>query len=169
MGHASAARGGSVGVGSTAVGRLRMNEFIGVAGGLLLVLGVFLPWYETDPANKFAKLGPLGRGTFSGYDSHQIIRWLLIAAAVAPFILAYVLARDHQLSWARGELTAVVSIIAFGLVVYVGLIQKPGTPPAGISLKYGWLVALLGTIMIAVGSARRSSLTERKRKPPGTL
>jgi hypothetical protein len=151
------------------VGRLRMNELIGVAGGVLLAVGVFLPWYGTDPANKNAKLPQLGRGTFSGYDTHQIIRWLLIAAAVAPFILAYIIARDHKLSWARGEMTAVTSIIAFGLIAYVGLIQKPGTPPEGISLQYGWILTLLGSILIIVGSAKRSSETERKRKPPGTL
>jgi hypothetical protein len=151
------------------VTRLRLNELIGVVGGALLVLGVFLPWYETDPSNKNAKLGDLGRGTFTCFESHQIIRWLLIAAAVAPLILAYVIARDHSLSWARGEMTAVVSIIAFGLIVYVGIIQKPGSPPAGISLQYGYWVALLGSILIAVGSARRSSGSERPRKPPGVL
>ena len=140
-----------------------------MVGGALLAIGVFLPWYETDPNNKNAVLGDLGRGTFSCWQSHQILRWLLLAAAVAPLILAYIIARDHTLSWARGEMTAVVSIIAFGLIVYVGLIQKPGNPPAGISLKYGYWIALLGSIMIAVGSARRSSGTERPRKPPGTL
>ncbi|MEP6952617.1 MAG: hypothetical protein ABI950_00985 [Solirubrobacteraceae bacterium] len=149
--------------------RLRLDELMGVVGGALLVLGVFLPWYETDPANKNAKLGELGRGVFSCWESHQIIRWLLLAAAVAPLILAYVIARDHKLSWARGEMTAVVAIIAFGLIVYTGIIQKPGSPPAGISLKYGYWVALLGSILIAVGSARRSSGTERPRKPPGVL
>lgn len=149
--------------------RLRVNELIAVAGGALLVLGVFLPWYETDPENRNAKLGELGRGVFSGFESHQIIRWLLIATAVAPLILAYVIVRDHELSWARGEMTAVVSIIAFGLIVYVGLIQKPGSPPAAISLRYGYWIALLGAVLIAVGSARRSSGTERPRKPPGVL
>lgn len=149
--------------------RLRLDELIGVVGGALLVLGVFLPWYETDPANENARLGPLGRGAFSAFESHQIIRWLLLAAAAAPVILAYVILRDHELSWARGEMTAVVAIIAFGLIVYTGIIQKPGSPPAGISLNFGYWVALIGSILIAVGSARRSSGTERPRKPPGVL
>jgi hypothetical protein len=39
--------------------------------------------------------------------------------AIAPFILAYIVARDHQLTWARGELTAVLSIFAFGALLYV--------------------------------------------------
>jgi hypothetical protein len=151
------------------VSRLRVNELIGLVGAALLAIGVFLPWYETDPSNKFAKLGGLGRGTFTGWQSHQIMRYLLLAAAVAPVILAYILLRDHTLSWARGELTAVVSIIAFGLILYTGIIQKPGTPPAAISLKYGYWAALLGAILIAVGSARRSSGSERPRKPPGVL
>lgn len=148
---------------------LRSNELMGIVGGALLAISVFLPWYETDPSNPNAKLGDLGRGTFSCWESHQILRWLLLAAAVAPLILAYIIARDHTLSWARGEMTAVTSITAFGLIVYVGLISKPGTPPAGISLKYGYFLALLGTILMIVGAARRSSLSERPRKPPGVL
>ena len=142
---------------------------MGILGGAMLALGVFLPWYGTDPSNPNAKLGALGAGTFSCWQSHQFLRWLLLAAAAAPLILAWIIARDHALSWPRGEMTAVTSIIAFGLIIYVGLISKPGTPPAGISLKYGYFVSLLGSILMIVGSARRSSMSERPRKPPGVL
>ena len=56
---------------------------------------------------------------------------------------------------------------------YIGVRQitngLQGTPPAGISLKYGYFVSLLGSILMIVGSARRSSMSERPRKPPGVL
>ena len=69
-----------------------------------------------------------GPATFTGWEVHTILRWLLLAAAAAPFILAYIIVRGHALSWPRGEMTAVVAIAAFGLVVYNGLIDRPGEP-----------------------------------------
>jgi hypothetical protein len=146
--------------------RLHRNEYTGVAGALLLVLGVFLDWYSTDPGNRFSSIDGT-RGSLSGWDAHPILRWLLLAAAVAPFVLAYIIAMDTKLSWARGEMTMVTSIAAFGLIVYNGLIDRPGN--VAVSLEIGWYVALLGSIMMVSGSALRSSSAERARKPPGTI
>ena len=101
--------------------------------------------------------------------SHPILRWLLLAAAVAPFILAYIIATDTQLSWARGEMTMVTSIAALGLIFYNGIIDRPGSPPSAISVKYGWFLALLASVVMVVASAMRSSEHERARKPPGTI
>ena len=42
-------------------------------------------------------------GPFSGWDAHPILHWLLLAAAAAPLILAWIIVRDHQLSWPRGR------------------------------------------------------------------
>ena len=77
--------------------------------------------------------------------------------------------RDHELSWPRGEMTAVVGMIALVLVLYVGLVDRPGEPSGQISLQYGWFVSLLGIVAIIVGGAMRASGTERPRKPPGVL
>jgi hypothetical protein len=148
--------------------RLHRNEYMGMLGGALLVVSVFLPWYGTDRSNRFANIGG-HRGDQSCFDVHPILRWLLLAAAVAPFILAYIIANDVKLSWARGEMTAVTSIAAFGLIVYNGIIDRPGEPSSAISLEFGWFVALLGTLMMIVGASLRSSEHERARKPPGTI
>jgi hypothetical protein len=150
------------------LGRLGRGEFLAVLGGLLLALGVFLPWYGTNPSNRNANIGGV-RGSVSGWDAHPILHWLLLAAAVAPLILAWVIVRDHQLSWPRGELTAVVGMIALVLVAYVGLVDRPGTPSSQISLKFGWFLALLGCAGMVVGGALRASGAERPRKPPGVL
>jgi predicted lysophospholipase L1 biosynthesis ABC-type transport system permease subunit len=139
-----------------------------MAGGALLAVSVFLPWYGTDPANRFAQIDG-ARGNQSCWDVHPILRWLLLAAAVAPFILAYIIANDVHLSWARGEMTLVTSIAAFGLIVYNGLIDRPGEPSSAISLKFGWFLAVLGTLAMIFGAALRSSEHERPRKPPGTI
>jgi hypothetical protein len=148
--------------------RLHRNEYMGMLGGALLAVSVFLPWYGADAANRFANIDG-ERGDQSCFDVHPILRWLLLAAAVAPFILAYIIANDIKLSWARGEMTAVTSIAAFGLVVYNGVIDRPGEPSSAISLKLGWFAALLGTSMMIAGAALRSSEHERARKPPGTI
>ena len=147
---------------------LTRNEFVALAGGALVATGVFLHWYETNAGNRAANID--GRkGAFSAWDVHPILRWLLLAAAVAPFILAYIIVRGHQLSWARGEMTAVVAIAAFGLILYNGVIDRPGEPSSEISLQPGWWVAVLGTLLMLSGAALRSSEVERTRKPPGVI
>ena len=148
--------------------RLGRGEFLAVLGGLLLALGLFLPWYATNPDNRNANIDGV-RGTSRGWEAHPILHWLLLAAAIAPLILAWVIVRDHELSWPRGEMTAVVGMIALVLVLYVGLVDRPGTPSSQISLKFGWFVALLGCAAMTVGGALRASGTERPRKPPGVL
>lgn len=148
--------------------RLTVNELVAMLGGLLLGTGLFADWYEAvSPLAVLA--GMLGVAGHSGWETHQILRWALLVMAIAPFILAYVVARDHQLGWARGELTAVLSIFAFGALLYVGVVDRPGEPPGQIELEWGWYVALLGSILMLGGSALRSGETARRRKPPGTI
>ena len=151
--------------------RLTWHEFVAIGGGALLVIGLFLPWYSGE--NGRATVGgmdvPEGGADFTAWETHTILRWLWVAAAAAPFILAYIVARGHKLSWARGELTAVVAIAAFGLAGYNGLLDKPGEPSGLIGLKYGFAVSMLGILLMMVGSALRASEVERKRKPPGVL
>jgi hypothetical protein len=66
-------------------------------------------------------------------------------------------------------MTAVTAIAAFGLIVYNGVIDRPGEPSSEISLQPGWWVALLGTLLMLGGAALRSSEVERTRKPPGVI
>ena len=148
--------------------RLTVNELLAVAGGVLLGGAQFLPWY--DSVSSLASIaGYDGIGAHSAWQAHAVLRWLLLAIAVAPFILAYIVARDHQLTWARGELTAVLSIAAVGMLLYVGVIDRPGDPAGQIELAWGWYVALLGAVLMLAGSALRTGETERRRKPPGTI
>jgi hypothetical protein len=146
--------------------RLRGTELVGMAGGALLVISLFLPWYATDASNPNSKIDAR-TGSITGWAAHPVLRWLLLAAATAPFILAWIIARGHSLSWARGEMTVVTSVAAFGLVVYNGLIDRPGD--IGISLRVGWLVATVATLLMTGAAATRASESERPRKPPGTI
>jgi hypothetical protein len=149
--------------------KLTNTELVAMLGGVLLAIGLFIKWYESVSRNVTDLAGQDGIGTYSGWEAHPIQRWLLLGAAAAPFILAYIIIRGHQLSWARGEMTAVTSIAAFGLIVYAGIIDRPGEPSGQIELEWGWYVALGGTLLMLVGSALRASEVERARKPPGVL
>ena len=137
----------------------------------MLAGALFLPWYnaENQRVTALPERVPRGGKDFTGWEVHDIQRYLWLAAAAAPLILAYIIIRGHKLSWARGEMTAVTSIAAFGLIVYTGIIDKPGEPQGLISLKYGWFLALLGVLATLIGSALRASEVERARKPPGVL
>ena len=150
------------------VSRLSRSELIAAFGGILLLVGVFLPWYVPNTENRNAVVAG-SREAVSAWDAHSLLRFLLIAAAIAPLILAYIVMRDHELSWPRGEMTAVVAIAAFGIIGYVGIIDRPGDPPGEIGLGIGWYLSFAGSILMAVGGAMRAGSSERPRKPPGVL
>jgi hypothetical protein len=150
------------------VKRVSTNELVAMFGGLLLGACLFAHWYTAvSPLATLA--GASGVGSQSGWGTHALLRWPLLVMAVAPFILAYIVVRDHQLTWARGELTAVLSIFAFGALLYVGVIDRPGEPAGQIELAWGWYVALLGALLMLGGSALRSGENARRHKPPGTF
>jgi hypothetical protein len=139
-----------------------------MVGGLLLAVSLFIAWYHVENRNAVLA-GTQGPASITGFDAHSILRWLLLAAAAAPFILAWIIVRNHTLSWPRGQLTSVVAIAAFGLLLYNGVIDRPGDPSSLIGLRLGWLAALLGTLLMLSGSFMRQQETEVRRKPPGTI
>jgi hypothetical protein len=148
--------------------RLSWHEIAAIVGGGLLALGVFLPWYHAD--NRRVEIsGTTGPGDFSPWEVHPILRWLLLATAIAPLVLTWIVFRGHKLSWPRGEMTAVVAIAALGLAVYNGIIDRPGEPKGLVSVMWGFFVAFAGLMLMVVGSALRASMSERPRKPPGVL
>ena len=147
---------------------VRRGEIIAAIGGILLAISVFVKTYEARPENPNANIDGM-RGVLSSWQVHDIMRFLLLLAAVAPLILLYIVVRDHQLSWPRGELTAVIGLTAVTLILYTGIIDRPGEPSGEIELEIGWYGQLLGALMIAVGGAMRATESERRRKPPGVL
>ena len=162
----------------------RGRVLVGAIASLLLIVAIlFLPWYtlghipSRDPNS--ASYNPdsfvCGTGEFSctGWETFPILRWLLLLAALAPIILAYILVRAHRLSYPPGEMTMVAGFAAFGLIAYNGIIDKPGSGSAeiGLSLDYGYWIALLASVASAgVGWTRSLESGARKaRKAPGTV
>ena len=149
--------------------QLDRGEVIAVLGGILLGVSLFMVWYKLG--NEYSTLngckGP--DRSCTGWASLSIVRFLLLITAVAPLILAYIIIRGHALSWPRGELTAVTALAALTITLFRGVIDKPGSPPAEISIDLGWWIALLGGLLILIGSVARSRESSARRKPPGVL
>ena len=158
--------------------RIHGSELIAFLGSAILVGAMFLPWFSTScdaqllphGCNANSQLNGM-RGSFNAFQTYSTLDWLLVAAAAAPFILAYIIARGHELTWRPGEVTMVVGIVAFVLILANGIIfGRPGGDRAvSISLKPGYFIAMLGALLIAVGGFIRQAKAIRSRKPPGVL
>jgi hypothetical protein len=154
-----------------------------IASVLLIIAILFLPWYSLDhnPSRELnnPSYNPdawvCGTGDFecTGFDTFPILRWLLLLAAIAPLILGWILIRGHRLSYPPGEMTMVSGLAAFVLIAYNGIIDKPGAGigEAGVSLDWGYWIALLASVAIAAVGWTRSleSGARQKRKAPGTV
>jgi hypothetical protein len=159
---------------------LRWPEFLGFAGAGVLLGSLFLPWFSTS-CNSIKPASPGGCnphsvldgkvGDFSAFDTYKILDILLVAACVAPFVLAYIIARGHTLTWAPGEVTMIVGMTAGALILLNGIIL--GRPGGGnsveISIEPGYWVGLLGANMILVGGLVRQAMYGGGRKPPGVF
>ena len=140
-----------------------------MAGGALLAISVFLAWFTLGNSNASLNSCRGPNSSCTAWQSMTVLRYFLLAAAVAPIILAWIIVRGHALSWPRGEMTAVIAIAALTFIAFRGLIDKPGQPSGQIGIDYGWLVALLGGLLILAGSIWRSRESGARRKPPGVL
>ena len=158
--------------------KLSRSEWLGLVASALLVIAVlFLPWFDLagNPARDMGTGFLCGQGEFSctGFETFPILRWLLLAAALAPWILAYIVVRGHKLSWPPGELTMVVGFTAFVLIGYNGIVDQPGSgnEEIGITKEIGYYVALLarsGSPWPGFGRAMETA-KDAPRKAPGTV
>jgi hypothetical protein len=148
---------------------LDRGELVAVAGGILLGVSLFLSWYTLG--NRNAVVGNC-RGpntSCTGWAALSALRFVFVIAAVAPLILAWIIARGHALSWPRGELTAVTALVALIMTLFVGVIDHPGSPPDEIGVAAGWWVAVAADLLILTGSVWRAKESGARRKPPGVL
>jgi amino acid transporter len=149
---------------------LDRGELVASIGGILLGVSLFVTWYSLGNANTVLNDCHGPNGSCTGWAALTVVRYLLLIAAVAPVILAYIILRGHALSWPRGELTAVVALVALVTTLFVGVIDKPGSPEDQISVAIGWWLALVAGLLILVGSVWRSREGGgARRKPPGVL
>jgi hypothetical protein len=157
----------------------RNRTLLGAAASILLIASIlFFPWYDlTDTPERAAQGSWLcGEGDFSctGFETFPILRWLLLLAALAPAILGYILARGHKLSYPPGEMTMIAGAAAVVLIGYNGILDRPAPDDGleiGIGLSWGYWLALLSAVAIAVTGFLRSQASggRQARKAPGTV
>jgi hypothetical protein len=94
---------------------------------------------------------------------------LLIGACAAPFILSWILARGHRLTWKPGEVTMVVGITAFVLILCNGIILGRPGDAVDIGLGIGYFVALIASAGLLVAGYLRQAFYTSGRKPPGVI
>ncbi len=156
--------------------RLQRPEFIGILSSALLVLSLFLPWYSLGGGfalrnNQDAWICGVGNFSCTAWDTFPINRWLLVAAATAPLILSYLVATHQRGKYPTGEFTMTVGFVVVVLVGFNGILSKPGGfGQFGISLDWGFFVAIIAGLLMAASGAMRSleSGGGSKRKPPAT-
>ena len=150
---------------------------MGVLASALLVISLFIPWFDLADTAERRNQGAwiCGTGEFScdAWSTFPIGRWLFLAAAAAPVILAYFIVREAKGKYPTGEFTMTVGFIVIVLVIFNGILQKPGESidQIGISLAPGYWVALVAGVLMAAAGAFRS--VEQGggagRRPPGTF
>jgi hypothetical protein len=164
--------------------KLHWSEGVGFAGSAVLLGSLFMPWFSTSCAhiNPASPSGcntnsvltggvnnPHSYGDFTAFQTFKLLDVILVLACIAPFVLAYIIVRSHELTWRPGEVTMIVGMVATVLILLNGVILgKPGDS-VDISLEYGWFVGLIGAVLISFGGTLRQALTGRARKPPGVL
>jgi hypothetical protein len=156
--------------------RVQGIELLGVASALLLLVSLFLEWFSLSktPERIQQKAWVCGEKVYScsAWDTFPINRWLLVAAVAAPIILTYFVLTSQRGKYPTGEFTMTVGLAVIVLVGYNGIIQKPGGGAQfGVSLSWGYLVAILAGIGITIAGALRSleSGGGAGRKPPATF
>lgn len=150
--------------------RLTPGEYLGMGSAVVLLFSLFLPWFTTSSTNPNSTLaGASGGDGASAWEVFGTLKWLLVAACVAPFILAWIVARGHNLAWKPGELTMVVGITAVVLILCNGIILGRPGDSVEIGLGIGYFVGLLAAAGMFFAGYLRQSRYSDARKPPGVI
>ena len=151
--------------------RVSPGELLGMGAALVLLGSLWLPWFTTSSDNPNSRLpgGATGGDSASAWEVFGMLDWLLVSACAAPFILTWIIARGHALTWKPGEVTMIVGIVTFMLILCNGIILGRPGDSVDIGLGIGWFVGLLAAFtMLAAGYLRQSFYGDAK-KPPGTI
>jgi hypothetical protein len=150
--------------------RLSPGEFLGMGAALVLLFSLFLPWFTTSDANPNSTIGGASGGdSATAWEVFGILDWVLVSACAAPFILCWIVARAHALTWKPGEVTMIVGITAFVLVLCNGIILGRPGDSVDIGLGLGYFVGLIGSAGMLVAGYLRQAFYTTARKPPGVI
>jgi hypothetical protein len=150
--------------------RLSPGEFLGMGAALVLLASLWLPWFSTSADNPNSTLpGASGGDSANAWAVFDMLDWVLVAACAAPFILSWIVARGHKLTWKPGEVTMIVGITAFVLILCNGIILGRPGDSVDIGLGFGYFVALIASAGMLVAGYLRQAFYTTARKPPGVI
>ena len=152
--------------------RITIGEVLGMVAALALLGSLFLPWFSTSESNENSTIQTAGIGpgeSATAMETFRILHYLLIAAVVAPFLLTWIVARGHDLTWKPGEVTMLVGMVAFVLILCNGIILGKPDPGIELSLSYGYFLGLVASAGMTVSGFLRQALHTDAKKPPGVL
>jgi hypothetical protein len=165
--EASSARGRS---GYLDLSRLTPGEYVGMGAGLLLLISLWLPWFSTAENNPNSTIaGATGGGSANAWQVFSSLDLLLVLASTAPFILSWIVARGHRLTWKPGEVTMVVGMVALVLILCNGIILGRPGDSVEIGLAIGYFAALVASAGMIVAGYLRQAVYADARKPPGVI
>ena len=122
------------------------------AAGALLIVSLFLPWYETS-----------GQGTVSGFEALSVVD--VILAFVAAFAISVAVATAAmRVAAVPIALDALASLLSLPALVLV-LIRALDLPDVATGREFGLWLALAGAVGIAVGGAL--AMRDERLSPPG--
>ncbi|HEU0024490.1 MAG TPA: hypothetical protein VFQ12_07660 [Thermoleophilaceae bacterium] len=151
--------------------RVSPGELMGMGAALVLLGSLWLPWFTTSSDNPNSKLpgGVDGGDSATAWQVFNTLDWLLVSACAAPFILTWIVARGHALTWKPGEVTMIVGIVAFMLILCNGIILGRPGDSVDIGLAIGYFVGLLASLGLLAAGYLRQAVYETARKPPGVI
>jgi hypothetical protein len=150
--------------------RLSPGEFLGMGAGVVLLLSLWLPWFTTSEDNPNSRLaGASGGDSVNAWQVFSTLDLFLVSACAAPFILSWIIARGHKLTWKPGEVTMVVGITNFVLILCNGIILGRPGDAVDIGLGVGYFVGLIATAGMLVAGYLRQAFYTSARKPPGVI
>lgn len=150
--------------------RLTPGEYIGMGSALVLFLSLWLPWFGSSDSNPNSVIaGQTGGDGANAWQVFGSLDLLLVLACSAPFILAWIVARGHKLTWKPGEVTMIVGIVALVLILCNGIILGRPGDSVDISLGIGYFVALIASAGLLVAGYLRQAIYGDARKPPGVI
>ena len=150
--------------------RLSPGEYIGMAAGVVLFISLWLPWFTTSDQNPNSTIaGARDGGSANAWQVFNSLDILLVLACTAPFILSWIIARGHSLTWKPGEVTMVVGITALVLILCNGIILGRPGDSVDIGLGVGYFVALIASAGLLVAGYLRQAVYTEVRKPPGVI
>ncbi len=133
--------------------RLDNGDRISLGGAVVLLIGLFLPWYGidtgalgSDAASQLAKrfLDGVSANAFKAFDVLDIVLLLLAVGAGAVIVLVALGKLDRSLHRHVETIGGAAAVaVLFRMVIRPGDID--------LSLKWGIFVSLIGAVAVAAG------------------